>query len=101
MDSNAPVPRENYKKLNSGVIIADLFRGNGASVDAGSKVNLEWVLRKSNGYFVDSSQVVGQPFIFTVGGGAAIQGVDEGIRGMKQGGVRRLLIPPSLAYVGE
>lgn len=101
MDSNAPVPRENYKKLNSGVIIADLFRGNGASVDAGSKVNLEWVLRKSNGYFVDSSQVVGQPFIFTVGGGGAIQGVDEGIRGMKQGGVRRLLIPPSLAYVGE
>jgi FKBP-type peptidyl-prolyl cis-trans isomerase len=101
MDSSAPVPREAYKKLDSGVIIADLIKGNGPTVEAGSKVNLEWVLRKSNGYFVDSSQVVGQPFIFTVGGGGAIQGVDEGIRGMKQGGVRRLLIPPSLAYVGE
>jgi FKBP-type peptidyl-prolyl cis-trans isomerase 2 len=59
------------------------------------------VLRKSNGYFVDSSQVAydGVPFIFTVGDGTAIAGVDEGVRGMASGGVRRLLIPPSLAYV--
>lgn len=28
-----------------------------------------------------------------------IRGVDEGIRGMKVGGVRRLSIPPSLAFV--
>jgi FKBP-type peptidyl-prolyl cis-trans isomerase len=39
------------------------------------------------------------PFIFTVGDGKAIQGLDQGIRGMREGGVRRLLIPPSLAYV--
>lgn len=101
MDLNAPVPRENYKKLESGVVIADLFQGdaNAATVEVGSKVNMEWVLRKSNGYFVDSSKVVGIPFIFTVGDGSAIAGVDEGVRGMKVGGVRRLLIPPSLAYV--
>jgi hypothetical protein len=41
----------------------------------------------------------GVPFIFTVGDGSAIKGVDEGVVGMKSGGVRRLLIPPSLAYV--
>lgn len=131
MDSDAPVPREAYKKLDSGVIIADIFKGNvgGANVSQGSKVNLEWVLRKSNGYFVDSSNVVGYPFIFTVGDGSAIKGVDEGVQGMKgkqsiavgcivnvqsstsrqiliiqfasliAGGVRRLLIPPSLAFV--
>jgi FKBP-type peptidyl-prolyl cis-trans isomerase len=59
------------------------------------------VLRKSNGYFVDSSQVAydGVPFIFTVGDGTAIAGVDEGVQGMASGSVRRLLIPPSLAYV--
>ena len=100
MDDQAPVPREAYKKLSSGVIYADLRPGNGEEVKEGSKVNLQWVLRKSNGYFVDSSEVSGSvPFIFAVGDGAAIQGVDEGIRGMKAGGVRRLLIPPSLAYV--
>ena len=101
MDSSAPVPREAYKKLDSGVIIADLLKGSagGATVAPGSKVNMEWVLRKSNGYFVDSSNVVGAPFIFSVGDGNAIKGVDEGVQGMKVGGVRRLLIPPSLAYV--
>ena len=101
MDSDAPVPREAYKKLDSGVIYADLRMGSsGDECKLGSRVNLQWVLRKSNGYFVDSSERNDSvPFIFTVGDGNAIQGVDEGIRGMKVGGVRRLLIPPSLAYV--
>jgi len=101
MDSNAAVPREAYIKLPSGVIYADLRVGGGETVVAeGSKVNLQWVLRKSNGYFVDSSAVQSDvPFIFTVGDGNAISGVDEAIRGMKAGGTRRILIPPSLAYV--
>jgi len=100
MDDQAPVPREAYKKLPSGVIYADLRPGKGATVREGSKVNMQWVLRKSNGYFVDSSAVQGDvPFIFTVGDGTAIKGVDEGIRGIQEGGVRRILMPPSLAYV--
>lgn len=101
MDDAAPVPREAYKKLDDGVIYADLRTGSsGEAATVGSRVNLQWVLRKSNGYFVDSSEVNNSvPFIFTIGDGNAIQGVDEGIRGMKVGGVRRLLIPPRLAYV--
>jgi FKBP-type peptidyl-prolyl cis-trans isomerase len=100
MDDQAPVPREAYKKLPSGVVFADLRQGSGEEAKNGSRCNIQWVLRKSNGYFVDSSEVSGSvPFIFTVGDGSAIQGVNEGIQGMKVGGVRRLLIPPSLAYV--
>jgi FKBP-type peptidyl-prolyl cis-trans isomerase len=104
MDDQAPVPREAYKKLPSGVIYADLRPGTGggeaSTVTDKSRVNLVWVLRRSNGYFIDSSDVsTGVPFIFTVGDGTAIKGVDEGVRGMKAGSVRRLLIPPSLAYV--
>ncbi|KAL7573837.1 hypothetical protein ACA910_012413 [Epithemia clementina (nom. ined.)] len=103
MDDSAPVPREAYHKLESGVIYADVVPGKGPAavvVHEGNRVNLQWVLRRSNGYFVDSSQVQNSvPFIFTVGDGTAIAGVDQGVRGMKEGGVRRLLIPPSLAYV--
>ena len=101
MDSNAAVPDEAYVKLPSGVIYADLRGGSGETVTEGSRVNLQWVLRKSNGYFVDSSAVQNDvPFIFTVGDTkSVIAGVDEGVRGMKAGGSRRLLIPPSLAYV--
>lgn len=101
MDDMAPVPREAYKKLPSGVTIADLRVGNGETAEVGKKCNIQWVLRKSNGYFVDSSDVSGGvPFIFTIGAnGGAIEGVDEGIRGMKVGGTRRLLIPVEKGYV--
>jgi FKBP-type peptidyl-prolyl cis-trans isomerase len=99
-DSQAPIPRSAYHTLPSGVVYADVRTASGNVVKPGSRVNLQWVLRKSNGYFVDSSQVSGGvPFIFTVGDGTAIAGLNEGVQGMAQGGVRRLLIPPSLAYV--
>jgi hypothetical protein len=100
VDSAAPVPREAYKKLPSGVIYADLRPGKGPTVGDGSKVNIQWVLRRSNGYFVDSSAVQDSvPFIFSPGDGRSIVGLDQGIRGVKEGGVRRILIPLSLAYV--
>lgn len=99
------LPRDAYKKLPSGVIYADISLGsssdNSSIVKEGSKVNIQWVLRRSNGYFVDSSAVSDSvPFIFTVGDPVgAIHGLDEGIRGMKVGGSRRILIPPAVAYV--
>ncbi|KAK1745490.1 transcription initiation factor TFIID subunit 14 family protein [Skeletonema marinoi] len=76
-------------------------KGDGDEVKEGKKVNMQWVLRRSNGYFVDSSAVSDSvPFIFTVGDpNGAIQGLDEGIRGMKAGGTRRILIPPRLAWM--
>ncbi len=96
------LPREAYKKLPSGVIYADISVGGGGGVvKEGSRVNVQWVLRRSNGYFVDSSDVSDSvPFIFEVGDPrGAIRGLDEGIRGMRAGGSRRILVPPSLAYV--
>ena len=46
----------------------------------------------------DSSIDRGQPFTFTLGSKQVIAGMEEGIENMKVGEIRRLVIPPQLAY---
>jgi FKBP-type peptidyl-prolyl cis-trans isomerase len=54
--------------------------------------------RDLRGKQFDSSRERGQPFSFPVGAGRVIRGWDQGVPGMKVGGIRQLVIPPSLAY---
>jgi len=90
--------------LDNGVRYYDVKVGEGnEAVVEGKTVQFQWVLRRSNGYFVDASanygEPPGEPFIYKVGNlKKVIKGLDEGIRGMKKGGIRRLTIPPEMAF---
>jgi FKBP-type peptidyl-prolyl cis-trans isomerase FkpA len=46
----------------------------------------------------DSSRDRGTPFSFLLGAGRVIKGWDRGVVGMKVGGQRTLITPPSMAY---
>lgn len=79
--------------------ITDEVIGTGATAVAGDSVTVNYVGSLTNGTIFDASANHGtQGFTFTLGAGQVIKGWDEGIVGMKVGGTRKLVIPPSLAY---
>uniref|UniRef100_A0A453RPJ4 peptidylprolyl isomerase n=1 Tax=Aegilops tauschii subsp. strangulata TaxID=200361 RepID=A0A453RPJ4_AEGTS len=63
-----------------------------------SRVAANCIAMVPNGQIFDSSLEKGQPYIFRVGAGQVIKGLDEGILSMKVGGLRRLYIPGQLAF---
>ena len=82
----------------SGLKITDLVEGTGAEAQSGNTVSVNYRGTLTNGQEFDSSYRRNQAFTFPLGGGRVIRGWDEGVVGMKEGGKRRLVIPPDLAY---
>lgn len=82
----------------SGLKIEDIKVGTGAEAKAGDTVTVHYTGTLTNGKKFDSSKDHGQPFTFHLGAGEVIKGWDQGVAGMKVGGVRKLTIPPDLAY---
>lgn len=95
----APVNMARYSQ-------ADLTVGSGAEAVDGSTVTVQytgWLYNEARedqkGAQFDTS-IGREPFTFTLGRGQVIAGWDRGVAGMKVGGTRRLIIPPSLGYGG-
>ena len=85
-------------KLASGLQFEDLVVGNGKMAEPGMNVSVHYTGWLTDGTKFDSSLDRGQPFKFQLGAGAVIQGWDEGVKGMRIGGKRKLTIPPDLGY---
>jgi FKBP-type peptidyl-prolyl cis-trans isomerase FkpA len=84
----------------------DLQLGTGADAVSGKTLTANYT-----GWLYDSAKtdqkglqfetsVGGSPLTFTLGAGQVIQGIEQGVAGMKVGGVRRIVIPSSLGYGG-
>ena len=83
----------------------DVRVGTGTEVVTGSLLTVQYT-----GWLYDSTKTDGKglqfetsrgqdpAFSFTIGAGQVISGWDQGLMGMKAFGLRRLVIPPSLAY---
>lgn len=82
----------------SGLIYEDVSEGSGEAAVAGQMVDVHYTGWLTDGTQFDSSKSRNQPFQFPLGGGQVIRGWDEGVQGMKIGGVRKLTIPPELGY---
>ena len=77
----------------------DIVKGKGAVAKDGKKLTMQYVgIAFSTGKEFDASWGRGEPFEFALGEGSVIPGWDQGIKGMRVGGRRQLVIPPDLAY---
>ncbi|KFK29174.1 hypothetical protein AALP_AA7G099000 [Arabis alpina] len=92
-------------KLPSGVRIQEILQGEGREAHEGDLVELNYVCRRANGYFVHSTvdQFSGEtaPIKLFLDDNDVIEGLKEVLVGMKAGGKRRALIPPSVGYIKE
>ena len=82
---------------SSNLVVQDEVVGTGATAEAGDTVTVNYTGKLDNGTVFDTS-VGKKPFQFILGVGQVIPGWDQGVAGMKVGGKRILIVPPSLAY---
>lgn len=84
--------------MTTELIIEDTHVGDGAEATAGKEVTVHYTGWLTDGSKFDSSKDRFQPFTFPLGAGHVIKGWDQGVVGMKVGGVRKLTIPPEMGY---
>jgi FKBP-type peptidyl-prolyl cis-trans isomerase len=80
----------------NGMKVWDVTPGSGAEVPPGATVTIHYTGWLPDGTVFDSSKSRGQPITFPLA--KLIQGWQEGVPGMRPGGVRRLVIPYQLGY---
>lgn len=85
-------------RTSTGLYYQDLEPGDGPAAVAGQEVAVLYRGWLADGTLFDQRQDPANPFRFPLGAGWVIAGWDEGVAGMRPGGLRRLVIPPSLGY---
>ena len=82
----------------SGLQIEEIKLGDGDSAAAGQFVSVHYTGWLTDGTKFDSSKDRNESFDFPLGQRNVIAGWDEGVQGMRVGGIRKLTIPPQLGY---
>ncbi len=80
------------------VTTEDSLIGGGEAAQTGDRVTVHYTGKFLDGKVFDSSLTRGEPYQFVLGAGQVISGWDIGIVGMRVGGKRILIIPPSFGY---
>jgi FKBP-type peptidyl-prolyl cis-trans isomerase len=86
------------RTLPGGLKVTDIKVGSGPMAESGQSVSVHYTGWLTDGTKFDSSVDRGEPIAFVLGAGKVIRGWDEGLKGMRVGGKRKLTIPSSMAY---
>ncbi len=80
-------------RTSSGLYYEDIAMGSGDPAAAGNEVEVAYT-----GWLTDGTTFDSGAFSFVLGAGQVVRGFDEGVTGMRVGGIRRIIIPPALGY---
>lgn len=98
-DENPPEVTGEEVTLDSGLVYIDFEPGTGEVAQTGDTVAVNYTgWLQETGELFDSSISRESAFALIIGAGGVIQGWDQGLPGLAEGGSRRLIIPPELAY---
>ena len=100
-----------YEKTDSGLQYKEFKPGSGTPAKVGDRVTLEWTgvtvgyqgryfetrNKPKGGAFADDG-FMQEPLAFTVGDKTVVPGIDEAVRGMAPGGIRRIIVPEEIGY---
>lgn len=97
-----------YTKEESGLQYKDAKTGTGANPQQGDRVVFDWegytigyygrIFKAKNGVKGGAFDAETEFERFVVGGGTIVPGLEEGILGMKVGGVRQIVVPAEIGY---
>ncbi|KAG5190029.1 hypothetical protein JKP88DRAFT_299968, partial [Tribonema minus] len=92
-----------YQTTDSGLSYADIKIGTGREVEVGRRVNMHFIGRLAGrqGWQFENTYENGEPFRFTLGRDRVLLGLEEGVKGMREGGKRRLVVPSTIGYVDK
>ena len=85
-------------KTADGLYYKDITVGTGATIATGQVIGARYTGWLANGSQFGTNVTDQNPFPFHLGRGEVIEGWDLGLVGMKVGGKRLLILPPSLGY---
>lgn len=85
-------------RLVGGLYVREIVVGTGNLADIGRGITVRYTGWLSDGTKFDENQSTTAPLGFTVGANQVIRGFDRGVEGMRVGGIRQIIIPPSLGY---
>lgn len=95
---------EKYRNDKS-ALFGDIKKGAGAALTLGKKATVLYKGWLTNGALIDQSptSAKGEPqsYTFTMGNHEVIPGWEQGLYGMKAGGVRLVIVPPAAGYGSE
>lgn len=96
--STPEVTKPGVTKMPNGLVIEEVVVGNGDVAEDGKTIFVHYTGYLTDGTKFDSSYNSGNPLRLTLGAGQVIAGWEQGLKGMRVGGKRKLTIPPSLGY---